>query len=40
MLAGKLEDDMFGVTYQAGKAYDFSLCKLMASLAVWWRYLG
>jgi multiple sugar transport system substrate-binding protein len=25
MLAGKpLEDDMFGVTYQAGKAYDFS----------------
>ena len=38
MLAGKpLEDDMFGVTYQAGKAYDFSSMQING---FFWQYGG
>ena len=36
--AGKpLEDDMFGVTYQAGKAYDFSSMQING---FFWQYGG
>jgi multiple sugar transport system substrate-binding protein len=38
MMAGKpLEDDMFGVTYQAGKAYDFSSMQING---FFWQYGG
>ena len=38
MLAGKpLEDEMFGVTYQAGKAYDFSSMQING---FFWQYGG
>ena len=38
MLAGKpLEDDMFGVTYQAGKAYDFSSMQING---FFWQFGG
>ena len=37
-MAGKpLEDDMFGVTYQAGKAYDFSSMQING---FFWQYGG